>query len=122
MQAKDLMTKNVETIDGMATVGEAINLLKEKNVRDLIVKPRDKNDAYGIITETDIVYKVLAFDKNPRDTKVHEIMTKPLIVINPDLDIKYVARLFRNTHTRRAPVIKGELLGIVSVTDIIQKI
>lgn len=115
------MTTEVVTIEGKATVAQAVKILKEKGLRCLIVEPRGKEDAYGIITETDIVFQVIAFDRDPEETKVHEIMTKPCIVLNPDLAVKYAARLFANTGIRRAPVIKDKLLGIVSVTDIIRK-
>lgn len=121
LKVKDIMTTSVTTIDGNATVATAIEVLRSKGLRSLIVEPRDHNDAYGILSETDIVYNVLAWDKNPNNIRVHEIMTKPCIVLNPDLALKYAARLFANTKIRRAPVIKDKLLGIVSVTDIIRK-
>jgi FOG: CBS domain len=64
---------------------------------------------------------VIAYGKDPSTVQVHEIMTKPVITVNPDLAVEYVARLFVNTGIRRAPVIQGEILGIVSVSDIIRK-
>jgi CBS domain-containing protein len=67
------------------------------------------------------VYRVIAQGKNPESIRVHEIMTKPCIVVNPNLDIRYVARLFSNTGIRRAPVIQDELIGIITVTDILHK-
>ncbi len=121
MKVKEIMTKEVVTVDGSAPIAQAITLMKEHGVRALIVDRRSDDDAYGIITETDIVYKVGAFDKDPNVVKVHEVMTKPCIVVNPDLAVKYVARLFANTGIRRAPVIKDHLLGIVSVTDVLRK-
>lgn len=121
MKAADIMTKEVVTIRGSATVAEAVNLMKEKNIRALIVNRRTNEDAYGIVTETDIVYKVAAYGKDPKKIRVYEIMTKPCIVVNPDLGVEYVARLFANTGIRRAPVLKGELLGIISITDILRK-
>jgi CBS domain-containing protein len=121
MKAKDVMTTSVVTIPGSATVAEAVALMKEKNLRTLIVDRRGDDDAYGIVTESDIIYQVAAHGKNPAAVKVHEIMTKPCIVVNPELDVEYVARLFANTHIRKAPVIKDRLLGIVSVTDILRK-
>ncbi|HIK27023.1 MAG: CBS domain-containing protein [Oscillatoriaceae bacterium SKW80] len=121
MKAEEIMTKEVVTIRGSATVAEAVKLMKEKNLRVLIVDRRHEQDAYGIVTETDIVYKVAAFGKDPNKTRVYEIMTKPCIVVNPDLGVEYVARLFANTGIRRAPVIDGKLVGIISVTDILRK-
>jgi CBS domain-containing protein len=121
MKAEDIMTKEVITIRGTATVADAVNLMKTKGLRALIVDRRHEQDAYGIVTETDIVYKVTAYGKDPKQVRVYEIMTKPCIVVNPDLGVEYVARLFANTKIRRAPVITNELQGIISVTDILTK-
>lgn len=121
MKAEEIMTKDVVTIRGSATVADAVKLMKEKSLRALIVQRRHEQDSYGIVTETDIVYKVAAFGKDPKKLRVCEIMTKPCIVVNPELGVEYVARLFANTGIRRAPVIKGSLLGIISVTDILTK-
>jgi CBS domain-containing protein len=121
MKAVEIMTTDVVTIKGSATVAKAVELMRERGVRSLVVDRRHAEDAYGIITETDIVYKVTAFGEDPAKVRVYEIMTKPCIVINPDLGVEYVARLFANTGLRFAPVIKGELLGVISVSDILHK-
>ncbi|MBD3559331.1 CBS domain-containing protein, partial [Planktothrix sp. FACHB-1355] len=115
------MTQDVATVRGSATVAEAVRLMRLKEVRALIVEARDSEDAYGIVTETDVVAKVVAYGKDPKDVRVYEIMSKPCIVVNPDLNLEYVARLFANTGVWRAPVIQGDLLGIISVTDILNK-
>ena len=121
LSAKDIMTTNVATISGSATVAKAVDVMKEKGLRALIVDRRSDADPYGIVTETDIVYKVAAFGHDPKKMRVYEIMTKPCVVVNPDLGVEYIARLFANTRIRRAPVIEGKLLGIVSISDIMRK-
>ncbi len=122
MRAKEVMSTQVVTIDGMATVAEAVSKLKQHSLRTLIVERRNEEDAYGIVTQRDIAYKVLAKGLDPSSVRVHEIMTKPLVVINPDLNVKYVARLLANCGLSRAPVIaEGRLQGIVSVSDLINK-
>jgi CBS domain-containing protein len=121
MRAEEIMTQEVVAITGSATVAEAVALMKDKNIRALIVKPRYPGDPYGMVTETDIVYKVAAFGYDPKKMKVYEIMTKPCIVVSPDLGVEYVARLFANTGIRRAPVVANHLLGIISITDILKK-
>ncbi len=121
MKAEEIMTKDVVSISGLATVAEAVDLMKDKGLRALIVERRNDNDPYGIVTETDIIYKVAAYGKDPKEIRVYEIMTKPCIVVNPELGVEYVARLFANTRTRRAPVVKGKLLGIISISDILKK-
>lgn len=121
MQAKDIMTTEVEKIRGSATVADAVKKMNDLCLRALIVERRHEQDAYGIITEADIVYKVAAYGKDPKQVRVYEIMTKPCIVVNPDLGVEYVARLFAQTGIHRAPVIKDTLLGIISITDILSK-
>jgi len=118
--AQDLMTTDVVTIDGTATVREAIDMMKAEGVRCLVVERRDAEDAYGIVTQRDIAYNVIAWDRDPNDVQVHEIMSKPLVIVNRHLDIRHIARLMANMGLSRAPVIfDGELQGIVSVSDII---
>jgi CBS domain-containing protein len=121
MKAEEIMTRDVVTIRGSATVSEAVALMKERGLRALVVEPRSETDPYGMVTETDIVYKVVAYGLDPKQMRVYEIMTKPCVVVNPELGVEYVARLFAQTRIRRAPVIKGGLLGILSVSDILRK-
>jgi len=121
MKAADIMSKEVVTIKGSATVADAVNLMKSKKIRSLIVELRHEGDAYGIVTQTDIIYKVAAFGTDPKTVRVYEIMTKPCILVNPELEVEYVARLFAQNRIRHAPVIQNGLLGIISVTDILNK-
>ena len=121
MAAREIMTKNVISISGSATVAEAVALMKDKGLRALIVDRRNEDDPYGMVTETDIVYKVAAHGLDPKDMRVYQIMTKPCIVVTPELGVEYVARLFANSKIRRAPVVQGRLLGVISISDIIRK-
>jgi predicted transcriptional regulator len=121
MKASDIMTKDVATIPSSATVVEAIQLMSERECRSLIVDRDNEQDAYGIITKTDITCKVAALGKNPQQIRVSEVMTKPCIVINPNLSVKNVAKLFANNRLLTAPVIQGQLLGIISISDILPK-
>jgi len=121
-KARDIMTAEVVTVDGSATVADAVSLMKEKGVRALIVDRRNEDDAYGIVTQRDIVYSVLAERRDPTGVKVHEVMAKPLVVVNPDLDVVYVARLMAQKGLSRAPVLyEGKLQGVISVSDLITK-
>ncbi len=121
MKASEIMTQDVVTIRGSATVADAIALMRTRGYRTLIVERRHEQDAYGVVTESDIVGKVAAFGKDPKRMRIHEIMTKPCISINPDLGVEYVARLFLNTGIHSAPVIQGKLLGLVTMSDILHK-
>ena len=122
MKAADIMTTEVLMINSSATVAQAIALMQHHKIRSLLVKPSDDSDAYGIVTESDIVYGVIAKEEDPTQVRVRQIMTKPCIVVNPELSIANVARLFAETGIQKAPVIKDKLLGIISITDILMKI
>ena len=112
---KDLMTKNVVTIDANKTIVEAAALMSEKDIGDLIVM--DDNTPVGIVTERDFVRRVLAEGKSA-DSKVSEVMTRPLKVIDPDAPIKEAARRMVNKRIRRLPVIKdNKLVGIITAAD-----
>ncbi len=121
-RARDIMVTDVVTVDGSATVAEAVELMKAKQVRALIVDRRSEEDAYGMVTQRDVVYRVVAQGRDPRAVRVYEIMSKPLVVVNPDLDVKYVARLMAQRGLSRAPVLtEQKLQGVVSISDIVMK-
>ncbi len=120
VQAKDVMRRNVATIDGMATVREAIEKMRSENVTSLIVNKRDARDAWAIVTITDLVREIIATGRSPDDAHVYEIMTKPVCTVPPDMDIRYVARLLYRIGVRRVPVeAQGELLGMLSLSDLV---
>ncbi|GAB4449225.1 MAG: CBS domain-containing protein [Anaerolineae bacterium] len=121
LKAKDIMTSDVVTIQPSALVSEAIGLMRQKKIHAIVVKSRPPEKAYGIVTEADIAYKVVARDSDPKALTVGDIMTKPCITVNPEMTVENVARLFANNHIHRAPVVKDELLGIISISDILQK-
>ena len=118
-KAADVMTKNVVYIEGNETVANAIRLMKEKGVSSLVVNRRDLEDTWGIMTRKDVVSKVVNPGRDPDEIRVFEIMTKPLVMVSPGLELKYCARLFNQTGIRRAPVFDGkEIVGILSNTNI----
>lgn len=118
-KAKDVMTKNVATIDGGATVADAVRRMRQLKVSSLLVNRRTHDDAWGIVTRKDVVGKVIAPGKDPAQVKVFDIMSKPLITVSPGLSLKYCARLMDHANIRRAPVFDGkEVVGILSNTDI----
>ncbi len=121
MKVADIMSKKVITIRSFATVAHAVKLMQDYNLSSLIVERLDESDSYGIVTETDIIYKVAAKGLDPEQVRVCEIMTKPCIVVNPDLSTKSVAQLFANTGIRRAPIIRDKLLGVISITDLLMR-
>ena len=112
---RDLMTKDITTIDLDKTVFDAANLMSEKMVGCLVVM--DGEVPVGIVTERDFVRKVVA-KKLPLDVEISEIMSKPLISIDPDSSIREAARVMLKSKIRRLPVVKEhKLVGIIVVSD-----
>ncbi|MBE9137089.1 CBS domain-containing protein [Nodosilinea sp. LEGE 07088] len=121
LTVRDIMTKPVVVIRSSATVQNAILLMRAKRLRSLIVEPTEETP-YGIVTEKDIVFKVIARRKNPDFVRVHDIMRQPCIRISAHATVLEAAQVLADAGIHRAPVMENdELLGIVSVTDILRK-
>jgi CBS domain-containing protein len=121
LTVKDIMTRPVVVIRSSATVQNAILLMRAKRLRSLIVEKTEATP-YGIITEKDIVFKVIAPGKNPDFVRVCDVMRQPCIQVSASATVQAVAQSLADAGIHRAPVIEhDELLGIVSVTDILRK-
>ncbi len=119
VRARDVMQKTV-SIDGMATAREAAAKMRERHARFLLVEKRHADDAWGLITIQDLIRGVIIPGRSASEVNVYEIMTKPVIPVPADMDIRYVARLMYRAGIRRAPVEdKGELVGIISLASLI---
>ncbi len=121
LKAKDIMQVEIVSIRGSDTVAAVVERMKAKGVSFSIVDRRTDADAYGIVTESDIVYKVVAYGLDPKSMRVYEIMTKPCISVPPNLGVEYVARLFAKARLHHAPVIGEKLLGVISLSDILSR-
>ncbi|MCK4864423.1 MAG: CBS domain-containing protein [Gammaproteobacteria bacterium] len=120
IRVKDVMKQNFDIIDGMTTVSEALKKMKHTETKTLIVDKRDDDDEYGVVLISDIAKQVLAKDRSPERVNVYEVMAKPVISVDPNMDIRYCARLFENFGLSRAPVIEcGKMIGIISFTDMV---
>ena len=109
-------------LDGLATVAEALNAMKAANASVVIVKKRHEHDAYGILLLSDIAKKVLAKDRAAGRVNVYEIMSKPVISLDPNMDVRHCARMFERFGLSSVPVIEnGEVLGIVSYSELVFK-
>ena len=112
---KDFMTKDIITIDIQKTVLAAAMLMSEKMIGCLVVT--DGKMPVGIVTERDFVRRVVARNLSP-DMKLSQIMSKPLITIDPDSSLRDAARLMLKNKIRRLPVKKeNRLVGIVVASD-----
>ncbi len=118
--AKEVMKKKIVFIDGMATAKEAVELMRSENVEALVVKKRHPQDAYGIVLVHDLIKCVIITDKDSEEVNVFEIMSKPVISVPSDMDIKYVANLLITVGLRIAPVQENkEYIGMVSLNDLV---
>lgn len=117
-KAKDIASAQLHYIDGLASVRDAVKLMKEKKVHALIIKKRDSADANGIVTVYDIVTGVIIPEKNIDEVSIYEVMTKPVLSISAHLNVKYVPRLMHNYNVRIAPVEEnGEYIGLIDFTQ-----
>ena len=120
VRARDVMHKQILSIDGMLTAREAADRMRSERVFSLLVKKRHANDAWGILVVQDLIKGVIIPGRSPDDVHVYEIMTKPIITVPADMDIRYAARLIYRAGVRRAPVEdKGELIGMISLCSLI---
>ena len=118
--AKDVMQKKIIFIDGMASAKEAVELMRTEKVEALIVKKRYPQDAFGIVLVHDLIKGVIIADKTPDEVNVFEIMSKPVISVPHDMDIRYVSNLLMKVGLRIAPVQENkEYIGMVSLNDLI---
>lgn len=122
IRVRSVMKTHFDLVDGMLTIEEAIKSMKHVDTKAVLVRKRHEDDEYGMLLLSDIARRVLAKDRSPDRVNVYEVMAKPVISVDPDMDIRYCARLFERFHLSRAPVIEdGNVVGIVSLTDLVLK-
>ena len=115
ISVRKAMRDDVTFIDGRKNVLDALRAMRDGECTSLVVEKRDDHDEYGILTLSDIAKHVIAKDRAPERVHVYEIMSKPVVSVRPDMDIRYCARLFENLGISHAPVVDdGKVLGIVS--------
>ena len=120
IRVKDVMKTDFGTIDGVATVADALKKMKSLKTAVLIVNKRNEDDEYGMLTSGDIARHVLAKDRATDRVNVYEIMSKPVISVHPDMDIRYCSRLFANYNLVRAPVLENnKVVGMVSPNSLV---
>jgi len=119
MLVRDVMSSPVFTIDGDSSVEEAARLMEEHELGGIIVTGKEEKPL-GIITERDLVKRVLAKNAKASKLSAKEVMTSPLITIDPDRTLAEAARRMSDLKVRRLGVMyKGNLVGVVSSKDIL---
>ncbi len=115
-----VMRPSPKMVDGLATVQEAIELMRSEGVSSLVIDHRHEGDEYGIIVVADIAEKVIGRNRSPARTNVYEIMSKPVLTLDVEMDIKYAVRLLSRFELSRALVTEaGNLAGIVTLRDMV---
>jgi len=120
VRVRQVMTHKFDLVDGLMTVSEGLATMKRLGADALLVDKRHPDDEYGIVLLSDIARHVLARDRAPERVNIYEIMSKPVVSVDPEMDIRYCARLFERFGLAYAPVIAcSELVGIVSYADMV---
>ncbi len=115
---RDVMTPSPVTIDGMASIHNALDLMEKNGVNSLVIDRRYEGDEYAMITVLDIATKIIGANKSIDRSNVYEIMTKPVLTVHSGMDIKYAIRLLTRFSLSRALVTElGVMVGIVSLRD-----
>ena len=120
VRVRDVMKTEFDMVEGMDTVADVLRNSKHPETKCFIVNIRHDDDEYGIVLLSDIAKKVLARNKSPERVNIYEIMSKPVVYVDPDMDIRYCTRLFENFGLGRVPVVENrKVVGIVGYTDIV---
>ena len=121
LRVSDIMRTEVHTIDGLATVSEAMTLMHRYSVGSLVVPRRDDDDEFGVILVTDVAREVIATNRAPERVNVYEIMSKPVLTLPSEMQARYAVRLLVRLGVSRAVVVDHDRnpVGIATVRDLV---
>ena len=116
----DVMVTEIISINGLATVSDAMALMRRNNVSSLVVNRRDEDDEIGLVLISDIARGVIAPNRSPERVNVYEIMSKPVWTLPPDMLARYAVRLLTRFQLSRAVVVDHDRnpIGIVTLRDL----
>lgn len=117
---REVMTPNPVMVDGLATVSEAVDLMRENGISSLIINKRDDGDEFGVLAVHDVAEHVISQNRSPDRVSVYEIMSKPVLSVDVDMNLKYAVRLlFRFKLTRALVLENGKIAGLVTLRDMV---
>jgi len=123
MLVKEVMKTKVITVSPFSKLKDALIIMRDSGIQSLVVEKKDKHDAYGIITYTKILKEIVADDGDIDLLNVYDVYTKPALCVSQELDVKHVAKMMVTQGYKRLLVTKdNELIGIISMTDILDTI
>ena len=112
---RECMSQKVTEVDGRMDILTAMKVMKDVGSTSLVVKRRDENDEYGLLLFSDIAKQVIARNRAPERVNVYEIMAKPVLMVRPEMKVRYCARFFEKFRISHAPVEEdGKVIGMVS--------
>jgi CBS domain-containing protein len=116
---KDWMVDLLVFIDPNASVLEALQAMRRRYIHSILVNKTAEFPEYGILTSTDICDKIIAENRDPATTKVHEIMNSPILTVNQDISLTECVQLMKKKNVHHMPVVneKNDLVGFISATD-----
>ncbi|HMB77289.1 MAG TPA: CBS domain-containing protein [Kiloniellaceae bacterium] len=118
VRVRDVMTTPPCVIDGLARVQAAVELMREAHVSSLVIDRRHEDDEYGMLSVHDVAEQVIGRDRSLERVSVYEIMSKPVLTVDADMDIKYAIRILTRFRLNRGLVTEnGEMVGIVTLRD-----
>lgn len=117
----DLMSADVHSVDGLATVAEAMAVMRRHTVSSLVVNRRDSDDEFGLLVVSDIAAQVIAANRAPERMHVYEVMSKPVLTLPSDMQARYATRLLVRLGLSRAIVVDHDrnLLGMATLRDLV---
>jgi len=119
IRVREIMTRKPITINKETNIRTAAKIMREKHIGGLMVI--DKGKLSGMITEGDILVRAFLKNKNPRKTKVWEVMTRNVITVNPDTDLYHVTQLMNKKDLKRLPVVEGDrVVGYLTERDLLK--
>ena len=121
LRVEDVMSSNVHAIEGLATVLEAINMMREYQVNCLAVMRRDEDDEAGLLLLRDVAVKVVAQNRSPERVNVYEVMSKPAFTLPPRMLVRNAVILMVEHNVARALVVDNDRnpIGIVTLRDLV---
>lgn len=116
-KVKDVMVTKVVTVDVDVNLKKAVERMNNHDVGCLVVL--EKGSFVGILTERDVLRRVVVKGRNPDETLVGDVMSKPLVVVEPEADLEEAVKLMFERRIKKLPVVENkELVGLVTMTDI----